>query len=356
MALKLKLRGPMLYVWGNYKGVTVRRSTGWGPDRTDVAEAQRVSIVKAIDDGTWGQPGVAPSALEGKTKTAEATEATEATTSEVRLGDVMDAYLAKRQDLDRSTVRLVQRMKGEVGATALREVDRKWANEVGERWTARTSVGSSARMLRQLRAVLNWWRAEEDESYVPPRFVIRDDVEGREVYLSKDETEKVLAWLWEKQPLYAGFFEVMVFTGARPIELCRLSWSDVDLGRGTLKLKSRKGKGGVWRTRTLPMHERVRKVLEAKAHRLGPVFVTLRGTAWGNPRHLLERPWRKVRRALGLGDVVPYDLRHTFASWLREQGHDLDTIRKLLGHSNIMTTMRYAHVGDEELRKAVEGL
>jgi len=62
-----------------------------------------------------------------------------------------------------------------------------------------------------------------------------------------------------------------------------------------------------------------------------------------------------VKRA-GLGKITWYMFRHTFASRLTCEGVDIVTVKELLGHSKISTTMRYAHSNDEARRRAVQRL
>jgi len=52
--------------------------------------------------------------------------------------------------------------------------------------------------------------------------------------------------------------------------------------------------------------------------------------------------------------IVFHTLRHTFASWLVEKGENLYTVKELLGHSTLQMTERYAHLGDNTLRKAIQ--
>ena len=54
--------------------------------------------------------------------------------------------------------------------------------------------------------------------------------------------------------------------------------------------------------------------------------------------------------------VVAHTLRHTFASWLAMQGEPIITIQKLMGHSNLEMTLRYAHLSPSHERTAVEKL
>ena len=58
----------------------------------------------------------------------------------------------------------------------------------------------------------------------------------------------------------------------------------------------------------------------------------------------LNHPWRRIRARAGLDDVRIHDLRHTFASRAIELGESLSTIGKILGHSQVQTTARYAHL------------
>ena len=66
------------------------------------------------------------------------------------------------------------------------------------------------------------------------------------------------------------------------------------------------------------------------------------------------QPWERIRERAGLGDVRFHDLRHSYASLLVNDGVELLTVGKLLGHSQAQTTMRYAHLADETLRKATK--
>ena len=61
-----------------------------------------------------------------------------------------------------------------------------------------------------------------------------------------------------------------------------------------------------------------------------------------------------VSKAAKLDDVRVHDLRHTHASVLVSSGLSLSIVGKLLGHSQPITTQRYAHVANEPLRQAVE--
>ncbi len=64
--------------------------------------------------------------------------------------------------------------------------------------------------------------------------------------------------------------------------------------------------------------------------------------------------WYFIRAEAGLNDVRLHDLRHSFASHAVMRGVPLPVVSRLLGHSNLSMTMRYAHVGDELVESAAE--
>jgi len=66
----------------------------------------------------------------------------------------------------------------------------------------------------------------------------------------------------------------------------------------------------------------------------------------------LQHPWRRIRKAAGLGDARIHDLRHTFASGGLLVGEGLAMIGKLLGHTQVQTTARYAHLASDPVKQA----
>ncbi len=88
-----------------------------------------------------------------------------------------------------------------------------------------------------------------------------------------------------------------------------------------------------------------------------------RGNPWlfpgdvpGQPVQEVRRFWAQIQKTCGLSDVHIHDLRHTFASLLVSGGASLEMIGKLLGHSQMQTTLRYAHLMDSPLRAGVDAV
>lgn len=80
------------------------------------------------------------------------------------------------------------------------------------------------------------------------------------------------------------------------------------------------------------------------------------GDTPGQPVKEIRRFWINVQRDANLPDVRIHDLRHTFASLLVSGGASLEMIGKLLGHTQMQTTQRYAHLMDSPLRAGVDAV
>jgi site-specific recombinase XerD len=76
----------------------------------------------------------------------------------------------------------------------------------------------------------------------------------------------------------------------------------------------------------------------------------------GKPVREVRRFWLKIRQEADLPDVRIHDLRHTFASLLVSGGASLEVIGRLLGHSQMQTTQRYAHLMESPLRAGVDSV
>ena len=80
------------------------------------------------------------------------------------------------------------------------------------------------------------------------------------------------------------------------------------------------------------------------------------GDVEGQPVIELKRFWARMREQADIPDVRIHDLRHTFASLLVSGGASLEMIGKLLGHTQIGTTQRYAHLMESPLRAGVDAV
>ena len=149
-------------------------------------------------------------------------------------------------------------------------------------------------------------------------------------------------------PPAAAALRLLLFTGCRLREILHLEWEHVDIERGCLFLpESKSGR------KTVILNAPALSVLNG-LERIGPYVVP--GDDPEQPRHDLKRPWSAVTKRAGLTGVRLHDLRHTYASFGAGSGLGLPIIGKLLGHAQATTTARYAHLGNDPLRRASEAI
>ena len=126
-------------------------------------------------------------------------------------------------------------------------------------------------------------------------------------------------------------------------KILNLRWDDIDRTAGVLRLRD--GKTG---PRMVPLTTPVLKVLDGIEPMVGVPRV-IRNKSKGRLTSLFSH-WQRVRREAGLDDVRVHDLRHSFASRGLALGEGLPTIGKLLGHGQVQTTARYAHLARDMLQ------
>ena len=141
---------------------------------------------------------------------------------------------------------------------------------------------------------------------------------------------------------------LLALTGCRRSEVVGLRREDVALEAGELRLPD--SKTGA-RAVALPPQavELLAGLLDAHD---GPWVIPGRkpGTRLAN----IDEAWRAIRERAGLHDVRLHDLRHSYASRALALGEALPVIGKLLGHSRLETTARYAHLARDSAQEAAE--
>lgn len=105
--------------------------------------------------------------------------------------------------------------------------------------------------------------------------------------------------------------------------------------------------------RRVPLPEAARAVLDSLRVTDGNPYV-IAGKRAGSHITDLQHPWQRIRERAGLHGVRIHDLRHTYASNAVSEGMPIQMVGKLLGHSQLQTTMRYAHLADAPINRAAE--
>ena len=175
-------------------------------------------------------------------------------------------------------------------------------------------------------------------------------------FLSHKESEKLLA---HSTP---GMWRDVIFTalktGLRRAELKALKWEDINFENKILTVRNswceyKKGLDSTKsnRERYIPLTDGLYKMLLERRKKTG--FIFRDETTKGFYNNRLNQEIRKACTKAGIKKVTCHELRHSFASQLAMSGAPLLSIKTLLGHSDIRTTMRYAHLSPSTLRDTV---
>lgn len=172
--------------------------------------------------------------------------------------------------------------------------------------------------------------------------------QGRERFLSAAETEALMLSIREDEnQVAAKAIELLLLTGARRNEITQAKWDYVDFAERTLFVPlSKSGK-----PRFIALNEPALALLStwyetAESEWIFPSDRT------GKPCPALFYPWDRIRKRAGLPDVRLHDLRHSYASYLVNNGVSIYVVQQLLGHTQTRTTQRYAHLDRDTLNEA----
>jgi integrase len=223
------------------------------------------------------------------------------------------------------------------------------SSEVSDYVTARLGKVSKSSVRKELISLKHLYRLVCGEWKLLPRFAnpcldvttpkFRDE---RNQHLSPEQFRRVLAASPEPmKPIFA----LLTATGMRRSELLNCRWKYVD---GTRIL--------------LPTSKNDEP---KEVHLNGFAQRVLASITQGEPDDLLfpdvtpeavSMAFHRVCALLNISDIRLHDLRHTFATWLRQNGTELDVIASQLGHRDLRMTKRYARIAASQVRQAVAGL
>lgn len=170
-------------------------------------------------------------------------------------------------------------------------------------------------------------------------------------YLTRPEYDRLLLSALETghQDLH-DFIVLLTMTGCRPIEILTLEWANVHLSKNQFIVRNHYSKS----KRTMYKYlnnTSLRLLTERKANAHGRYVFTNRRT--GKAYTTFTKSFARCKERAGVNCTM-YDLRHTYASWLIQKGVGIYTIKDLLGHGDIESTMRYAHLDYAQYVNAVD--
>ena len=172
-----------------------------------------------------------------------------------------------------------------------------------------------------------------------------------ERFLSPQESRALMdAVEKSSNPMLYPLIGFLLLTGSRKSEAFNVRWEHIDVDKRlwTVPLsKSGKPRHIPLSAGAMAMVERARQVVASTSLSTSPfVFPNV---ATGGPLRNIQQCWEQARKLAGLQSVRLHDLRHSYASALVNEGRSIYEVQKLLGHANVSTTQRYAHLSQDTL-------
>jgi integrase len=287
-----------------------------------------------------------------------------------RMSALIDRYWTHYGVKKRSATReksVLDGIRSELGRSFVREIDGAAVGRWYENLTAARdlSPGTAVRHFNVMHHMMEkastiWSRETGIDRNPADQVEVRRPDDQRDRYLSEDELRKLKQALDEKtyrkgtNAINKTFYRmrlivlIAVTTGMRVAEIFGLEWSDVMYGEGLLAVRA-KLKGG--KMRYVPMLPELAGELRRFPAVISEerIFPPKPGATSGRQR--VEGSFEDLLKRAGIKDFRFHDLRHTFASWFMMNGGDLYELAKILGHSNIKMTERYAKLARQHIAR-----
>lgn len=178
-------------------------------------------------------------------------------------------------------------------------------------------------------------------------------------WITKEEALKLIdiAKKSKHAPYLADWLIIALNTGCRRDELSYLKWERVDFANSLIYLDENDNKSK--KKQAIPLNQSAKTALLSRKNwkdQYCPyaeyVFVSKDGTHIKSIRKAFSNACQKA----GITNFTPHDCRHTFASWLIQDGIPITVVKELLRHSSVKTTEIYAHLSPDAARQGVENL
>ena len=173
-------------------------------------------------------------------------------------------------------------------------------------------------------------------------------------FLTKKQALELLERLKKENTRTYQLTSLLLFTGARFIEIASLTWNDINFDSNMIYFKPTKDGN----SRFTIMTKRVREVIETLKDENNSTTLVIPNTQ-SNQYDKMPKYFQKSVDNIVKGNkkatknrITTHTLRHTHASWLAQDGVDIIHIKEALGHKRIETTMRYSHLIDNKRHQA----
>ena len=232
------------------------------------------------------------------------------------------------------------------GEKYLREIDLKLINKYQESRKGQVKDITINKEVGMLRICFNHARKLE---YIRSNPVVNVEFfkipERKFRYL---ELEEIAALLANSKGYIRDIINMALLTGARKSEILKLTWEKIDFHNKLVIFDLTKNN----KVREVPMSANLEEMLFNRRSANPDVEYVFTGRN-GKPFGAIDKSFWSALKKAGIRNCRFHDLRHTFASQLVMSGANLITVKELLGHSELKTTMIYTHLTPKHNRDAI---
>lgn len=226
----------------------------------------------------------------------------------------------------------------------------KWLAEQRERGLAPATVEKNRVTLNRSFELAQQWNmpgAERNPVRSVPRHKFNN---ARERYLTSEEAARLLEAVGQSENTQLkAIVGLLILTGARKSELLKAKWEHVNLERRAWYIPTTK----TGKPRHVPLSQQAVDIIQGLP-RWNKCPWLIPNPRTREPYTDIKHPWETARDAAGLPGLRLHDLRHSAASFMINAGIDLFAVGRILGHADHQSTMRYSHLANDTLMKAVE--
>lgn len=220
-----------------------------------------------------------------------------------------------------------------------------------DRRAAGAAPGSINRLLIMMRYIYNLaikWEVAGVKSNPCAGVPLLEVNNKMERYLSVEEARRLYESVCQSQNTMLQYIvPMLILTGARKREVLDAKWQDFDVTRRLWRIPMTKS----GKARHVPLSDGALSVLSTVPRGSSGEWVFANPDT-SKPYVSLYYAWNTARKQAGLAEVRMHDLRHSFASLLINSGRSLYEVQHILGHTQVKTTQRYAHLSQDTLLDA----
>lgn len=187
------------------------------------------------------------------------------------------------------------------------------------------------------------------EAAILPRIIPREEIEQllNYMYAQEDKSDEKDYKYWLRD---IAVVETLFATGARVYEISNIKSDCINLNTGLIKIMGKGGKERYVQIASDEILDILKKYYDQNSDhikRSGFFFVNSRGNRY--TEQSIRLMLKKYTKQAGIErNITPHMFRHSFATYLIEEGVDISCVQQILGHSSIKTTQIYIHIASRK--------